>query len=253
RTPAAAGYRWMRRGRSATSPVTTPRRTPPRSSPAAAPRTPPTRCSPTSAASSPSELVSRGAVHVVRDLPLVAVTGGRRPRRLDHQDRPAGRRRLVLGAPGHDEYVALVEHDGGLAAVGAAQRDVEPAVEDEEELVGLVVDVPDVLAPGVGDPDVVVVHAGHDPRAVDVVERRQGPGQVHGLRLHAPIVRESARPSPAPPGPGPPRAARCGPRRSRGCRRAPARCAAAARRGTAGPGGPAGPPPPCSRRPPGTR
>src|SRR5262249_55731834 len=126
----------MRRGRSATSPVTTPRRTPPRSSPAAAPRTPPTRCSPTSAASSPSELVSRGAVHVVRDLPLVAVTGGRRSRRLEHQDRPAGRRRLVLGAPGHDEYVAPVGPDGGLAAVRAAPRGVRPGAQAAGETLG---------------------------------------------------------------------------------------------------------------------
>src|SRR6266487_803930 len=53
-----------------------------------------------------------------------------------------------------------------------------------EELVGIVVDVPDMLASGVRDPYVVVVHAGHDPRAVDVVEGRQRVGQVDGCRIH---------------------------------------------------------------------
>src|SRR5260221_1126473 len=131
RTPVAAGYRWTRRARSATSPVTTPRRTLPRSSPPAAPRTPPILCSHTSAASSRCELVARGAVHVVRDLPLVAVAGRRRSRRLEHEDRPAWRRRLVVRAPRHDERVALVELHGRLAAPGVAPPGVESAVQEQ--------------------------------------------------------------------------------------------------------------------------
>jgi hypothetical protein len=48
---------------------------------------------------------------------------------------------------------------------------VELTFEDKKELVGVVVDVPDVLTLGVGDPDVVVVDMGHDSRAVDVLKR----------------------------------------------------------------------------------
>src|SRR5580658_8140859 len=97
-----------------------------------------------------------GAVHVGGYLALVPVTGRRRPRRLEHQDRAAGGRRLVLGPPGHHEDLARAQAHGPLA-VGVAQRDVEPAVEHQEELVGVVVYVPDVLAAGMGNPDVVVV------------------------------------------------------------------------------------------------
>ena len=80
--------------------------------------------------------------------------------------------------------------------LGAPQRDVEPAVEDEEELVGVGVDVPHVVARGVGDPHVVVVDPGHDARTVDLLERRQRLGQVDGSGLHAASI-SSAHPGPA--------------------------------------------------------
>ena len=80
----------------------------------------------------------------------------------------------------------LRESDRRLAAVGTSQRDVEFAVQDEEELVGVLVDVPDVLALGVGDADVIVVDTCHDARAVDVVERPEG--AVHVYRLIHPYV-----------------------------------------------------------------
>jgi hypothetical protein len=44
--------------------------------------------------------VTTGAVDVVRDLSLVAVPGRRRPRRLEHEDRPTRRRRPVGSASG---------------------------------------------------------------------------------------------------------------------------------------------------------
>jgi hypothetical protein len=40
----------------------------------------------------------------------------------------------------------------------------KPAVEDEEELVGICMQVPDVLPFDVGDPHIVVVHAGLQQR-----------------------------------------------------------------------------------------
>ena len=60
--------------------------------------------------------------------------------------------------------VALPRRSAGspFGAVGIAQRDVEPAVEGEEELARVMVDVPEVLTPGVRDAYVVVVDAGHD-------------------------------------------------------------------------------------------
>jgi hypothetical protein len=48
----------------------------------------------------------------------------------------------VLGAPGDHEDVAGVELGGPFPAIRTAQRDVEPAVDHEEELVCLLVDVP---------------------------------------------------------------------------------------------------------------
>ena len=65
-------------------------------------------------------------------------------------------------------------------------------VEDEEELIGVLVHVPDVLAQGVRDPYVVVVHLGDDARAVDVGETGEGLVHVDRLHLHAS--------HPAPPG-----------------------------------------------------
>jgi hypothetical protein len=100
---------------------------------------------------------------------------------------PPGEDGLCSVPRGDDEGVALAQDDRVLG-FAVAQVDLELAVEDEEELVGVLVHVPHVLAGGVGDLDVVVVHPGHDPRAVDLVEGRQCRGEVHGFRLHATIL-----------------------------------------------------------------
>jgi hypothetical protein len=50
----------------------------------------------------------------------------------------------VLGSPGYHEYVVLPEDDRRLCSVRVTQGDVEPPVKNQEELVGVVVDVPDV-------------------------------------------------------------------------------------------------------------
>jgi hypothetical protein len=65
---------------------------------------------------------------------------------------------------------------------------VEFTVEDEEEFVGVVMDVPEVLTVGMGDPDVVIIDLADDPRAVDLIERRQRLGEIDGLGSHDSIV-----------------------------------------------------------------
>ena len=99
----------------------------------------------------------------------------------------------MLDAAWHHERVARAQHHRRLAAVGGPYGDVELAVEHEEELVGVLVHVPDVLAQGVCDPYVVVVDLRHDARAVDVVERGEGAGEVHGHRDGGHCQREGFR------------------------------------------------------------
>ncbi len=94
----------------------------------------------------------------------------------------------MLGAPRHDEGVALAKHDGRFLAIGVAHGDVKLTVEDEEELVGVLVDVPDMVTVGVRDTDVIVVHVSHDSRAVVLVEGLQRGGQVDRLCDHESIV-----------------------------------------------------------------
>src|SRR3954466_9811823 len=103
---------------------------------------------------------------VVGDVTFVMVAGGGGSPRLEHKDRPAGRRRLVCGASRHHIHVAGPQRHRRLAAVVVAKSDLEFAVDHEEELVSVLMDVPDVLAKRVSDPDVVVVDPGHDPGAI---------------------------------------------------------------------------------------
>jgi hypothetical protein len=94
----------------------------------------------------------------------------------------------VLDTLGDDERVPRTQDHRGLGPVGVPDRDVELAVEYEEELVGVLVDVPQMVAEGVRYPYVLVVHPGHDPRAVDLVEGGEGVVQVDRRELHEPIV-----------------------------------------------------------------
>ena len=78
--------------------------------------------------------------------------------RLDDQD--VGlvlRSRAVLHASRHDEELALVQHD-----VSVSELEREPPFEYEEELVRLVVLVPDELALDLSDVDLVVVQVRDD-------------------------------------------------------------------------------------------
>ena len=85
-----------------------------------------------------------------------------------------------------DEGVPLDEVDQCFGSVAVTDRDVEDSVEDEEELVGVVVAMPHVVAQGVCDPYVVVVHAGDDARAVHLIEAVQRSREIDDLRqFHA--------------------------------------------------------------------
>ena len=80
----------------------------------------------------------------------------------------------MLGALRHDEDVALAQQHGPLGSVLIAKGDVKLAVEDKEELIGVLVHVPVVIAARVRDPHGVVVDPAYDPGAVNIVEGSQG-------------------------------------------------------------------------------
>ena len=119
-----------------------------------------------------------------RSSTLVLIADGDGPGWLHHEDRRAAlRRRLALGSARHREDVTSLQHDRAVA-----QGDRQLAVQHQEELVGVVMGVPDVLAAHLGHPDVVVVDPGHDARAPQVVEGGQGRGQGDRFVGHPFIV-----------------------------------------------------------------
>src|ERR1700756_4114250 len=96
-----------------------------------------------------SVLLTRGevagrAVDVRGYLSFVPVARCQRAGRLEHQGRAAWRGRHVLGAPGYYEDFSGPEGDGAFA-FGLAQRYLHLAVQDKEELVGVLVHVPHVV------------------------------------------------------------------------------------------------------------
>src|ERR1700677_52354 len=105
---------------------------------------------------------------------VVMVTYVEGPAGFKEKDfRRNGRGRPVLDTARHREHGAFGEYHGALAVV-LAQGDVQLAVDDEEELVRAVVDVPDVLAVGLYHADVVVVDRGDDARTPPLGERAEG-------------------------------------------------------------------------------
>lgn len=81
------------------------------------------------------------------------------------------------GAFRNNEDLAFGQLDCAFT-VSVADRDVESSVEDEEELVGVLMAVPHVLAKRVGDANVIVVHSRHDARAVHLTERTECPFEI---------------------------------------------------------------------------
>src|SRR5262245_43336686 len=110
----------------------------------------------TAMAGASRQLVASCTVDVVRDLSFVAAPGRRGSGWLEHEDRTTRRRWFVLGAPGHHEGVAHSKLHRCFAAINRPNCDVKSAIKDQEELVGVVVHVPHVLTPGVGDLYVIV-------------------------------------------------------------------------------------------------
>jgi hypothetical protein len=99
----------------------------------------------------------------------------------------------VLLTAWHDEHAAGRQHDLPLAG-RLAQGDREHAGQHEEQLVGVRVGVPDVLALHLGDAHVVVVHLRDDARAPECVEARQGVGEGDRLgEAHPPSIVLRAR------------------------------------------------------------
>jgi hypothetical protein len=101
---------------------------------------------------------------LVGDLVMTVARTGRSSG-FEHQDRSTSRRRPMLYSSRNDEDVAAMQVDGPCAAVGISKANVEVAVQNEEELVGVVVDMPDMLALHFGDSYVVVIDSRDDARA----------------------------------------------------------------------------------------
>jgi len=72
----------------------------------------------------------------------------------------------MLGPLRHHERVTFGQPNRGLETALIAKGDVEPSSENQEELVSVVVAVPDVITERVGDSYVIVVHRGHNAGAL---------------------------------------------------------------------------------------
>lgn len=130
------------------------------------------------------QFMARRAVDVVGDLVMTVARTGRSSG-LEHQDRGTSRRWPMLHSSRNDEDVASMQVNGPRAAVRVPKGDVEVAVQNQEELVGVVVDVPDMLALHLGDSNVIVVDARDDARAPQVVERLERGIEIEGCVCHA--------------------------------------------------------------------
>ena len=82
----------------------------------------------------------------------------------------------MLDAARDDEELSLAELD-----VPVAQLDRQPPLEDEKEIVGVGVRVPDELAFDLPDLDLVVVVVADDPRLEVLVEGRELLREIDGL------------------------------------------------------------------------
>ena len=120
------------------------------------------------------------------DRPLADdVAGVERGRRLDEDD-PAlllGRG-LVLDALRHDEELAL-----GKLDVAGAQAHAHPSLDDQEELVLVLVVMPDEVALELDDLDLVVVQVADDLGLPVVREERELLEQVDLVHGHSPLRR----------------------------------------------------------------
>jgi hypothetical protein len=101
----------------------------------------------------------------------------------------------VLDTLWNDERVTPLETHGRLHAVDIAQRDVKNSVNHQKEFIRMVMCMPHVLSLDLCDSHVVIIDALHDPRAVDLRERRKRVSQIDRLarqRLYARGIRASS-------------------------------------------------------------
>ena len=103
-----------------------------------------------------------------------------RPQWFDEQDfRLDIRLRAMLNAARHYEQLSGLEDN-----IAVAQLNGEPPLEDQEEVVGVGVGVPDELALGLDDHHLVVVQHSDNSRTEDLIDSGEGCRQVD-LVIHS--------------------------------------------------------------------
>ena len=86
--------------------------------------------------------------------------------------------RLVLHTARHDQELAFVEVDLPVTVFRVADHDLQPAFHHQEELVLILVVVPDELAFELGELDVLIVKLAHDFRTPIFGEEMEFTGEV---------------------------------------------------------------------------
>src|SRR5262245_26356810 len=119
---------------------------------------------------------------------MVCVAGVRRPLRFDQEDmRLCACTGTMFSTAWDDEQLALPQVQRAVS-----ELDLELALEDEEEVVGVRMAVPDELALDLDHLDLVVVHRRDDARREALVEERQLLREIDWL-IHA--TRHSSAPT----------------------------------------------------------
>ncbi len=80
----------------------------------------------------------------------------------------------------NDKSVADGKAHRALRTRVVSKGDIEAAIQNQKELVGVFVDMPHVFPLDVRDSHVVVVDLCDDSRAVDLIERGQGVAEIDG-------------------------------------------------------------------------
>jgi hypothetical protein len=124
-------------------------------------------------------------VRSLRTLPVFSVEAG-----SSSSTCVSGSARQVLDAARHDQELAALEPHRAVA-----QRDLEHAIEHEEEVI--LVRVPHELARELGELHLLAVRLPDDLRAPGVAEQAELVREVHVVHVFATASRSSARPAPA--------------------------------------------------------
>src|SRR5262249_39180403 len=120
-----------------------------------------------------------------RGLRVANIAGVHGARQLDeHREALGPRRRLMLISFGHHEHLA-----GANRQIAVAKVNGHRAVDDDEDLVGVAMAVPDELAAELDELELVVVHPGNDLRRPMIGEGRELLSEVDGRSMHKDVVR----------------------------------------------------------------